>query len=141
MSKEEPMTAQPCNHPPARLFTWFAHDDTLCIACCDCGEVLAGAAEPWRQITEAEENQDTIAPEDVIFEAKTVDGYILGSACIEGFGPLAYANNPQRRGYDTIAFCGRDALNIVANGKPKAVKLLQELIAYERTVSSKGATP
>jgi len=143
-----PMPDQPplcapsmCTHPPARLFSWFAHDGTLCIACCDCGDVLAGAAEPWRQITEAEENQDTIAPEDVIFEAKTVDGYILGSASIEGFGPLAYANNPQRRGYDTIAFCGRDALNIVANGKPKAVKLLQELIAYERTVSSEGATP
>ena len=95
----------------------------------------------WRQVTEAEEDQDTIAPEDLVFEAITVDGYILGSACIEGFGPLAYANNPQRRGYDTIAFCGRDALNIVANGKPKAVKLLQELIAYERTVSSEGATP
>jgi len=143
-----PMPDQPplcapsmCTHPPARLFSWFAHDGTLCIACCDCGDVLAGAAEPWRQITEAEENQDTIAPEDVIFEAKTVDGYILGSACIEGFGPLAYANNSQRRGYDTIAFCGHDDLNIVANGKPKAVKLLQELIAYERTVSSEGATP
>jgi hypothetical protein len=131
----------PCAHPPARLFTWFAHDDTLCIACCDCGEVLAGAAQPWRQITEAEENQDLMSPQDTVFEAKTVDGYILGSACIEGFGPLAYANNPQRRGYDTIAFCGTDDLDIVANGKPKAVKLLQELIAYERTVSSKGATP
>jgi hypothetical protein len=142
------MTAQPplcapsvCNHPSARLFTWFAHDGTLCIACCECGEVLAGAAQDWHQITEAEEDQDTISPEDLVFEAITVDGYILGSACIEGFGPLAYANNPQRRGYDTIAFCGRDALNIVANGKPKAVKLLQEFIAYERTVSSKGATP
>ena len=73
-----------------------------------------------------------ISPEDVVFEAKTVDGYILGSACIEGFGPLAYANNPQRLGFDTIAFCGQDDLDIVANGKPKAVKLLQKLIAYER---------
>ena len=95
------MTAQPplcapsvCNDPPARLFTWFAHDGTLCIACCDCGEVLAGAAEPWRQVTEAAENQDKIAPEDVIFEAITVDGHILGSACIEGYGPLAYAATP-----------------------------------------------
>jgi hypothetical protein len=133
------MTAQPplcapsvCNHPPARLFTWFAHDGTLCIACCDCGEVLAGAAEPWRQVTEAEENQDMIAPEDVIFEAKTVDGYILGSTCIEGFGPLAYANNPDRLGFDTIAFCGHDKHDIVANGKPHAIRLLQDLIAYER---------
>ena len=41
----------------------------LCIACCDCGEVLAGAAEPWRQVTEAEEESRQIAPEDVIFEA------------------------------------------------------------------------
>ena len=77
-------------------------------------------------------DQDLIAPEDVIFEAKTVDGYILGSTCIEGFGPLAYANNPDRLGFDTIAFCGHDKLDIVANGKPHAVKLLQDLIAYER---------
>ena len=135
------MTTQPCNHPPARLFTWFAHDGTLCIACCDCGEVLAGAAQPWRQVTEAEEDQDKIAPEDVIFEARFVDGHILGSACIEGFGPLAYAADAQRRGFDTVAFNGRDDLDIVANGKPKAVKLLQDLIAYERSVSSEGATP
>ena len=130
-----------CPHPPTRLYTWFAYDGTLCIACCDCGEVLAGAAEPWRQVTKAEEGQDPISPEDTVFEAKTIDGYILGSACIEGFGPFAYANNPQRLGFDTIAFCGHDDLDIVANGKPKAVKLLQELIAYERTVSSEGATP
>ena len=122
----------PCAHPPTRLFTWFAHDGTLCIACCDCGAVLAGVAQPWRQITEAEENQETIAPEDIVFEAKTVDGYILGSTYIEGFGPLAYANNPDRLGFDTYAFCGRDALDAVTNGKPHAVRLLQKLIAYER---------
>ena len=33
-----------CKHPPRRLFTWFVND-TLCIGCCDCGTVLAGAAE------------------------------------------------------------------------------------------------
>ena len=33
-----------CTHPPARLFAWFAYDGTLCIACCDCGDVLTGAA-------------------------------------------------------------------------------------------------
>ena len=102
--------------------------------------MLAGAATPWRQITEAEENQDVIAPEDVVFEAVIVDGYILGSTCIEGFGPLAYANSADRLGFDTIAFCGRDKLDVVANGKPKAVKLLQELITYERSVSSEKAT-
>ena len=37
-----------CPHPPARQRAWFARDDTapagqvLCIACCDCGAVLAG---------------------------------------------------------------------------------------------------
>jgi hypothetical protein len=136
-----PMPDQPplcapsmCTHPPARLFSWFAHDGTLCIACCDCGDVLAGAAEPWRQVTESDEK--SISAEDTIFEAITADGYILGSSCIEGFGPLAYANNSQRLGYDTIAFCGTDHVDriddIIANGKPKAVKLLQELITYER---------
>ena len=34
----------PCTHPPARLFAWFAYDGTLCMACCDCGNVLTGAA-------------------------------------------------------------------------------------------------
>ena len=34
----------PCKHPPARYYTWFAYDDTLCICCCECGEVLAGGA-------------------------------------------------------------------------------------------------
>lgn len=43
--------AQPCQHPPARRYAWFARDDTapggtvLCVACCDCGAVLAGAGE------------------------------------------------------------------------------------------------
>ena len=40
-----------------------------------------------------------------------------------------------RDGWDTIAFNGHDKFDIVANGKPKAVKLLQELIAYERRPS------
>ncbi len=40
-----------CDHPPNRLWAWFARDDTeptgdvLCVACCDCGAVLAGGAE------------------------------------------------------------------------------------------------
>ena len=35
----------PCKHPPTRIYTWFAYDGTLCAGCCDCGEVLAGAAD------------------------------------------------------------------------------------------------
>lgn len=35
----------PRPHPPARLWTWRAADGVLCVACCDCGAVLAGAAE------------------------------------------------------------------------------------------------
>ena len=34
-----------CKHPPTRLYSWFAYDGTLCVGCCDCGEVLAGAAD------------------------------------------------------------------------------------------------
>jgi hypothetical protein len=45
----------PCTHPPARLFAWFAYDGTLCTACCDCGEVLTGAATD----TDAEETAAT----------------------------------------------------------------------------------
>jgi len=33
-----------CNHPPARLFSWYA-GDTLCVGCCKCGTVLKGGAE------------------------------------------------------------------------------------------------
>jgi len=33
-----------CNHPPARLYAWFAQDGTHCVTCCDCGRVLTGAA-------------------------------------------------------------------------------------------------
>lgn len=38
----------PCKHPAGRLWAWYARDDTapggqvLCVACCDCGAVLAG---------------------------------------------------------------------------------------------------
>ena len=33
-----------CKHNPSRLYSWYAHDQTLCIACCDCGSVLKGNA-------------------------------------------------------------------------------------------------
>lgn len=36
-----------CKHSPERLYSWFAKDcgeDVLCVACCDCGAVLAGGA-------------------------------------------------------------------------------------------------
>lgn len=33
-----------CPHPPARLYSWYAHDGTLCVGCCDCGTPLRGMA-------------------------------------------------------------------------------------------------
>ena len=45
------MTPETCKHPADRLFAWMARDGTapgglvLCVACCDCGQVLQGAAE------------------------------------------------------------------------------------------------
>ena len=39
-----------CQHPPHRLYSWFASANNgeprsvLCVACCDCGRVLRGAA-------------------------------------------------------------------------------------------------
>jgi len=42
-----------CKHPPERLFSWFAWDGTLCIGCCDCGEILKGSTEN----EEAENNE------------------------------------------------------------------------------------
>ena len=42
------ITIKPCQHPPARLYSWFVDDPVdgrvLCICCCECGEVLAGGA-------------------------------------------------------------------------------------------------
>jgi len=32
-----------CPHVPERSSAWYVQD-TLCIGCCDCGEVLAGGA-------------------------------------------------------------------------------------------------
>lgn len=39
------LTAEPtpCQHPPARLYAWGA-GGVLCVGCCECGQVLAGAA-------------------------------------------------------------------------------------------------
>lgn len=34
-----------CKHPPQRLFSWLTYDNTLCIGCCDCGEVISGAVD------------------------------------------------------------------------------------------------
>lgn len=40
----------PCGHPPERLYSWLARDDTapggqvLVVACSDCGAVLQGGA-------------------------------------------------------------------------------------------------
>lgn len=48
----------PCQHPPERLYTWFARDDTmaggqaLCVACCDCGAVLQGGAGLLDEVTQ-----------------------------------------------------------------------------------------
>jgi len=38
-----------CKHSPTRYYSWFAYNyktgenDILCVGCCDCGEILAGA--------------------------------------------------------------------------------------------------
>ena len=48
-----PKDPETCRHPARRLYSWFAHDPrvkkskwgpgiVLCVACCDCGKVLAG---------------------------------------------------------------------------------------------------
>lgn len=47
----------PCEHPPRRLYSWYAwnhktgNQDILCIACCDCGESLLG------HLTDAEKDE------------------------------------------------------------------------------------
>ena len=41
-------THETCQHPAGRLFAWLADDPSgpvLCVGCCDCGQVLQGAAE------------------------------------------------------------------------------------------------
>lgn len=40
-----------CNHPPVKLFVWWAFNcltgknDILCIGCTACGEILQGGAD------------------------------------------------------------------------------------------------
>lgn len=40
--------ASTCKHPVSRVYAWTARDEygrpVLCAGCCECGEVLAGAA-------------------------------------------------------------------------------------------------
>ena len=40
MSREE--IIDKCKHPPERLYSWSAWCGTLCIGCCECGEILKG---------------------------------------------------------------------------------------------------
>lgn len=44
-----------CQHPAWRVFAWIAVDGSLCAGCCDCGEVLAGEAQP---LSDAEGNEE-----------------------------------------------------------------------------------
>ena len=54
MSEIDPAWEQlTCKHPPERLFAWRAYDDTLCVGCCECGEVLKGG------IVDGSEEMDT----------------------------------------------------------------------------------
>lgn len=52
----------PCSHPIRRHYCWYARDDTvpsgvvLCIACCDCGQVLAIQSLPKIQVVEVKED-------------------------------------------------------------------------------------
>jgi len=39
------MSTESFLHPPKRLYCWIAFDQTLVVCCCDCGAVLAGAAD------------------------------------------------------------------------------------------------
>ena len=41
---DTPAKDQPCQHPPTRLFSWYANG-TLCVCCCECGSVLHGGVE------------------------------------------------------------------------------------------------
>lgn len=54
---------KPCNHPPARLYSWFAADKTLCVACCECGAVLRGATTTKKEVHCDKGTQRTCLPE------------------------------------------------------------------------------
>ena len=43
-----------CDHPPARLYAWYADDGTLVVCCNDCGKVIQGGAR--YPLEEDEEN-------------------------------------------------------------------------------------
>jgi len=63
-----------CTHPPARLFAWFAYDGTLCIACCDCGDVLTGAAHLPNATAQADDSlapNRSSAPTDSVLPSRT----------------------------------------------------------------------
>jgi hypothetical protein len=48
--KKKTIKKTTCNHPPARVFSWYVNDPltgkkVLCTCCCDCGAVLSGGAK------------------------------------------------------------------------------------------------
>lgn len=57
----ESIAQDECTHPAHRVYTWFAFDDTLCAACCDCGKVLAGAAPEPDEPSETERARAEVA--------------------------------------------------------------------------------
>lgn len=48
------MSKRKCTHPPARLFAWIAYDGTLVVCCCECGQVLRGAANTENKETQSD---------------------------------------------------------------------------------------
>ena len=46
-----------CQHPPTRLYSWYAFDGTLCVCCNVCGAVLRGSCDEvdyiWQSSTPA----------------------------------------------------------------------------------------
>ena len=85
----------------------------------------------WQQIT-----GDDVAPHDTIHEATTAEGYILGSAFSPDCGPWAYATDANHEGFDSICIAGASIPDYIANGKLKAVELLQTLRAYKQSLEN-----
>ena len=65
----EPTPPDECGHPPNRLFSWRASDGALCVVCCECGAVLAGAAPP----PTAQDEDDTMEMTDFMCLGKALE--------------------------------------------------------------------
>lgn len=114
-----------CKHPATRLYGWFARDDSApqgrvwCVACCNCGAVLTGEAEPLTEAPKKREKDRTV----VVFR-RWRDGDVIALFPERATDPVGhYCDSFQHLGGHSAA----DPVAIVAQTTPATPDEYREL--------------